>query len=104
MEEYDALHEGIPFWLLQSLCTWIANALNGDERLRSTTRDCLGAVERALRLPLDWTHDERCALKSVIDVVRHDPGKRLEIIDHCLLVSHDFRDRTQRVRELREPK
>jgi hypothetical protein len=67
-ESYDALHEGVPAWLVGSLWDFVEMELTykpANIGGRLPDRGKLKEVERKLRVGLDWSQDGRSALNNV---------------------------------------
>jgi hypothetical protein len=65
-ESYDALHEGVPTWLVGSLFEFVVGSLSvSTARGPQPNREKLQEVERKLRAPLDWTEGANSALTSI---------------------------------------
>lgn len=76
--EYEALHEGVPSWLKESLTAWVRDQLcaTGDwstERLRR--------LERELRLSLAW---ERSPGATLLADLNSDGDLFLDVVDYLL--------------------
>lgn len=76
--EYEALHEGVPPWLKQSLRAWVTSRLQ-PKGYWSTDR--LQRLERVLRRPLAWDRDPGDAL--LVDL-EEDDDLFLEVVDYLL--------------------
>lgn len=65
-ESYDALHEGVPAWLVSSLLEFVVGSLSiVSGRGLEGNRQKLQEVERKLRVPLDWSEGANSALSSI---------------------------------------
>lgn len=98
-ESYDALHEGVPTWLVGSLLDFVVTQLTYKfERSsrRFPYRGKLKEVERKLRVPLDWSQDEMGALNSIRNNVA-DRDYFLSLVD--LLLSEVTKDRANEVEQ-----
>jgi hypothetical protein len=85
-ESYDALHEGVPEWLVASLLDFAEAQLiyvTAHTRRRQPDREKLKEVERKLRVPLDWTEGGDSALLSIRRNV-DDRGYFLDLVDFLL--------------------
>jgi hypothetical protein len=81
VEDYEALHEGVPPWLRPSLEAWVRDLL----RSPSTGRwsfEKLRKLERELRLPLNGT--ESSVADSFLMVLHEDDDVFLEVVDYLL--------------------
>lgn len=77
--EYEALHEDVPLWLRQSLEDWIRACLSSETG--RWDKDKLQCLERALRLPLDWSE---AAGPHLMTRLRSDTDLALEVVDYLL--------------------
>ncbi len=95
-ESYDALHEGVPPWLVGSLLDFVETELtyqpaNTVGRLPDSEK--LKEVERKLRVPLDWSQGGQSALGNIrynvgdgdyflnlVDLLLSSVGKKYEAV------------------------
>ena len=78
---WDALHEGVPPWLTNSIAVWVGSQLGngyGEAEMGS-----LMTIERALRSPLDWSGGTRSAM-ATIQTRSRDPKFYIDLIDAIL--------------------
>jgi len=67
-DSYDALHEGVPAWLVASMLQFVVGQLSyisHNARMLLPDREKLQEVERKLRVPLDWSDGANSALNSI---------------------------------------
>jgi len=79
--EYDALHDGVPEWLRESLEMWTRGRIllsggNVAENLRE--------VERRLKQRLDWSRGNESALKDLFSWAESFPEQSLSAVDLLL--------------------
>ena len=81
-ETFDALHEGVPVWLLSSLVAWLSDVLP-ELRYASGFPAFVSAFERSHRIvvPVVNARDER---RGFITWVAAEPDRLLDTIDYCL--------------------
>jgi hypothetical protein len=95
-EAYDALHDGIPEWLVQSLVDWISQVFvatcNTDDlnaRLvydydtnEARRRNLLQLIERELRLRFKWSHGSvDTATNDMLQQCFREPKVGLDVLD-----------------------
>ncbi len=85
-ESYDALHEGVPEWLVASLLDFVVDQVTYFSvrvRRRLPDRAKLKEVERKLRVPLNWSESDSSALLSIRGKV-DDRDYFLDLVDFLL--------------------
>ena len=95
-EAYDALHDDIPEWLVQSIWNWVEEMIvttcNTDDRTtvllnrydsnEVRRRDLLLYIERELRLRLQWTHgSSEAAANDLLQQSFSEPKVGLDVLD-----------------------
>jgi hypothetical protein len=79
---YDALHEGVPDWLLYSLLDWAVHQFPAGQ---VACTNVLKTIERRLRCPtLDWSRGLASAKPSLIGLVQVDRERLLALVDFWL--------------------
>lgn len=81
--EYDALHEGIPPWLVQGITRWVESAIRSSQNVPET----LEILEQLLQVRLKWTSGTQSAERSLVRTIESNAPDALKIIDACLMVT-----------------
>lgn len=77
--DYEALHEGVPPWLMESLTAWVAGFFMGARGRWDADR--LRQLERELRLPLAWNDDPG---NTLLADLQRDEDLFLDVVDYLL--------------------
>lgn len=83
IEEYDALHDGIPPWLTAGVIDWLRDVLQ-NLPYGEDSDGLLRVLEQVLRFPLDW---HSAPLGTVFAEVAGNGPRALDIVDACLMLT-----------------
>ena len=83
VEQYDALHDGVPPWLARSIEIFIRKQLHSSRGYRETS---ISDVETTLRLVpgLNWHHDASSAFDDLIARCDANDELALDVVDFLL--------------------
>jgi hypothetical protein len=83
--DLDTLHEGVPRWMREPLCDWLADFLYARGYSAAVSNiDLIKSVEMELRLPPFSRQYNIAAADAALDLVRSNETFALELVDYIL--------------------